>query len=86
MYISVLQRNKKTRKSIPFKRKVVEVFRAEIADAPDIERHLHISPTELRRLNRCGAARAVFQASISSLSVSLSLLQIHEEAQPGRLC
>jgi hypothetical protein len=52
MYISVLQRNKKSRKSIPFRRKVVEVFRAEIAQATDIERHLHISQTELRRLNR----------------------------------
>ncbi|GAB3228029.1 hypothetical protein GCM10027423_64670 [Spirosoma arcticum] len=52
MYISVLQRNKKNRKSRHFKRRVVEVFRAEIAEAPDIERHLHISLTELRRLNR----------------------------------
>jgi len=52
MYISVLQRNKKTRKSLHFKRRVVEVFRAEIAEAPDIERYLHISLTELRRLNR----------------------------------
>ena len=52
MYISVLQRNKKNRKSLHFKRRVVEVYRAEIAEAPDIERHLHISLTELRRLNR----------------------------------
>jgi hypothetical protein len=52
MYISLLQRNKKSRKSIPFKRKVVEVFRAEIAQATDIERYLHIPQTELRRLNR----------------------------------
>lgn len=52
MYISVLQRNKKNRKSLHFKRRVVEVYRAEIAEPPDIERHLHISLTELRRLNR----------------------------------
>ena len=52
MYISVLQRNKKSRKSLHFKRRVVEVFRAEIAEAPDIERYLHISLTELRQLNR----------------------------------
>lgn len=52
MYISILQQNKKNRKSIPFKRKVVEVFRAEIAQASDIARYLHINQTELRRLNR----------------------------------
>lgn len=52
MYISVLQRNKKSRKSLHFKRRVVEVFRAEIAEAPDIERCLQISLTELRQLNR----------------------------------
>jgi len=74
MYISVLQRNKKTTKSLHFKRRVVEVFRAEIAEAPDIERYLHISLPELRRLNRCGAARAVFQAPTSPLFISLSLL------------
>ena len=52
MYISVLQRNKKNRISLSFKRKVVEVFRAEIADAIDIKRCLKISPTKLRQWNR----------------------------------
>lgn len=52
MYISVLQRNKKSRKSLHFKRRVIEVFRAEIARPADIERSLHISLTELRQLNR----------------------------------
>lgn len=57
MYISVLGRNKKTgppcgRKSLLFKRKVVETFRAEIATAHQIQQTLHISQTELRRLNR----------------------------------
>ncbi len=52
MYISLLQRNKKNRNSLHFKRKVVEVYRAEIAEPPDIERYLHISPAELRCLNR----------------------------------
>ncbi|HLK96257.1 MAG TPA: hypothetical protein VK364_00675 [Hymenobacter sp.] len=52
MYINVLQRNKKNRKSISFKRKVVEVFRAEIAHASDIKQCLHITQPELRRLNR----------------------------------
>ncbi|MFD2935348.1 hypothetical protein [Spirosoma flavum] len=74
MYISVLQRNKKSRKSLHFKRKVVEVYRAEIAQPADIQQYLHISLTELRQLNRCGAARAVFQAPISPLFIPLSLL------------
>ena len=52
MYISVLQRNKKNRNSLHFKRRVVEVYRAEIAQPADIQHYLHISLTELRRLNR----------------------------------
>jgi len=52
MYISALSRNKKSRKSLLFKRKVVETFRAEIATADQIQQTLHISQTELRRLNR----------------------------------
>ena len=52
MYISVLIRNKKSRKSLLFKRKVVETFRAEIATADQIQQTLHISQIELRRLNR----------------------------------
>lgn len=40
------------RKSLHFKRRVVEVYRAEIAQPADIERYLHIPLTELRRLNR----------------------------------
>lgn len=52
MYISTLSRNKKSRKSQLFKRKIVETFRAEIATASQIRQALHISQTELRRLNR----------------------------------
>ena len=52
MYISVLQRNKKSRKSLHFKRRVVEVYRAEIAQPVDIQQYLHIPLTELRQLNR----------------------------------
>jgi hypothetical protein len=52
MYISVLQRNKKTRKSLHFKRRVVSVYRAEIAQPADIQQYLHISLRELRQLNR----------------------------------
>ncbi len=52
MYISVLQRNKKSRNSLHFKRRVVEVYRAEIAQPADIQQYLHISLTELRSLNR----------------------------------
>jgi hypothetical protein len=52
MYISILGRNKKSRKSLLFKRKVVETFRAEIATAEQIHQTLHISQTKLRRLNR----------------------------------
>ena len=52
MYINILQRNKKSRQSVSFKRKVVEIYRAEISDKHEIHQHLHISPTELRRLNR----------------------------------
>ena len=40
------------RQSVSFKRKVVEIYRAEISDKHEIHQHLHISPTELRRLNR----------------------------------
>lgn len=40
------------RKSLHFKRRVVEVYRAEIAQPADIDRYLHIPLTELRRLNR----------------------------------
>jgi len=47
MYISALGRNKKSRKSLLFKRKVVETFRAEIATADQIQQTLHISQTEL---------------------------------------
>ena len=52
MYISLLQRNKKNRNSLHFKRRVVECFRAEIIEAPDIKRYLHIDQTQLRWLNR----------------------------------
>lgn len=52
MYISVLQRNKKSRNSLHFKRRVVEIYRAEIAQPTDIQRYLHISLTNLRQLNR----------------------------------
>lgn len=52
MYISILQRNKKNRKSLHFKRQVVELYRAEVAQADHIQHYLHISLTELRRLNR----------------------------------
>lgn len=52
MYISVLQRNKKSRNSLHFKRRVVEVYRAEIAQPAHFQHYLHISLTELRRLNR----------------------------------
>lgn len=52
MYISVLGRNRKSRKSLLFKRTVVETFRAEIATADHIQQTLQISQTELRRLNR----------------------------------
>ena len=52
MYISLLQRNKKNRNSLHFKRRVVEVYRAEIAQPHDIQQYLHISLTELRQLNR----------------------------------
>ncbi len=52
MYISVLQRNKKNRKFLHFKRQVVELYRAEVAQADHIQHYLYISLTELRRLNR----------------------------------
>ena len=52
MYISVLQRNKKSRKSRSFKRQVVEVYRAEIVQPTDIQRYLHIPLMKLRQLNR----------------------------------
>jgi hypothetical protein len=52
MYIKRLQRNKKSRNSLTFKRRIVEIYRAEIAQPADIQQYLHISLTELRRLNR----------------------------------
>lgn len=52
MYIKRLQQHKKNRNSRTFKRRVVEVYRAELAQPTDIQRYLHISLTELRRLNR----------------------------------
>lgn len=52
MYTSVLQRNKKSRKSRSFKRQVVEVYRAEIVQPTDIQRYLHIPLMKLRQLNR----------------------------------
>ncbi len=52
MYISLLQRNKKSRISLPFKRKVVESYRAGLVASEEFERSLRISKTELRRLNR----------------------------------
>ena len=52
MYIKRLQRNKKNRNSLIFKRRIVEVYRAEIAQPDDIKRYLHVSLTELRKLNR----------------------------------
>ena len=57
MYISLLQRNKKTgspgdRTSLPFKRKVVESYRAGLVTPDEFERSLRISKNELRSLNR----------------------------------
>lgn len=52
MYISALCRNWINRESLLFKRNVVETFRVEIATADQIQQTLHISQTELRRLNR----------------------------------
>ena len=47
--VNDLQRN---RKFILFKRKVVEIYRAEISSQPEIHQSLHISQTELRQMNR----------------------------------
>ncbi len=52
MYISLLQRNKKSRISLPFKRKVVESYRAGLVSPDEFERSLRISKNELRSLNR----------------------------------
>ncbi len=52
MYISLLQRNKKSRISLPFKRKVVESYRAGLVTPDEFERSLRISKNELRSLNR----------------------------------
>jgi len=52
MYIKRLQQNKKSRNSLTFKRRIVEVYRAEIAQPADIQHYLHVSLTELRHLNR----------------------------------
>ena len=52
MNINDLQRNKKSRRSVLFKRKVVEIYSAEISDKYEIDKFLHISQTELRSLNR----------------------------------
>jgi hypothetical protein len=52
MDINDLQRNKKSRKSVLFKRKVVEIYRAEIADQHQIHKELHIPQAKLRQMNR----------------------------------
>ena len=52
MYISLLERNKKSRISLLFKRKVVESYRAGLVSPEEFEQSLSISKTELRRLNR----------------------------------
>lgn len=52
MYINVLKRNKKSRKSLYFRRRVVEVYRAEVAQSTDMQQHLCIPLMELRRMNR----------------------------------
>ena len=52
MNVKDLQRNKKSRRSVLFKRKVVEIYRAEISSQPEIHQSLHISQTELRQMNR----------------------------------
>lgn len=52
MNVRHLQRNKKSRQSLLFKRKVVEIYRAEISSPHEIQQSLHISQTELRQLNR----------------------------------
>ena len=52
MCISNLERNKKSRRSVLFKRKVVEIYRAEIADQHEIQKRLRIPRNQLRSLNR----------------------------------
>lgn len=64
----VAYRKKKTRL---FKWKVVEAYRAERVQASELEERLGISGTELRRLNRCGAARAVLPVPHTSPVIAL---------------
>ncbi|TDE07422.1 hypothetical protein E0F88_33515 [Dyadobacter psychrotolerans] len=52
MNVNDLQRNKKSRRSVLFKRKVVEIYRAELSSQFEIQQSLHISQTELRQMNR----------------------------------
>lgn len=52
MNVNDLPRNKKNRRSVLFKRKVVEIYRAEISSPREIQQSLHISQTELRQMNR----------------------------------
>lgn len=52
MIVKDLQRNKKSRRSVLFRRKVVEIYRAEISSQHEIHQSLYISQTELRQMNR----------------------------------
>lgn len=70
---------KKSRKSILFKRKVVETFRTEIAAADQILHTLHISQTELRHLNRFAAIKIATLNGATALGMNQSIGTIETE-------